>query len=360
MKIAIMGAGLSGLSCAIVLENHRIQPTIFEKRRLPGDRFVNGEALFHVLNKPYNDCLPYFEKEFGIVLKPASIIETMTIFSENNRVDIEANIGYTNIRGRHPESFENQLASQVKSEIIYNSDRTYDDLLKEFDYVVLATGDAEYACKLGNYRADLTVSLKGATVQGKFAFNNPVAWLNNCFAPQGYGFLIPFSENEANIVTAYPDYPHNRLKDPNTLFDLFYKHVCKDLCENLEITDKFEIHGYILGICNKAKIDNTYFIGNNFGSNMPSFGFGQFVSVLTGVYAALDILGIGNYEELSEELRHSYENSLVLRRGMEMLDNAKLDLLVQGLNNKLVDKALDNKGKIDYMKLLSYLVRPLV
>ncbi|HOB21111.1 MAG TPA: FAD-dependent oxidoreductase [Candidatus Atribacteria bacterium] len=185
MRTAIIGAGLSGLSCAIYLEKHGLRPVIFERRRLPGDRFVNGEAIFHALNRPYNDCLPYFEKEFGIALKPISVIETMTFYSENKRSDIKGNLGYTNIRGRHPDSFESQLAAQVRSDIIYNSDKTYDDLLKEFDRVVLATGDAEDACRLGNFRADLTVSLRGATVEGSFVPSNPIAWLNNSFAPQG-------------------------------------------------------------------------------------------------------------------------------------------------------------------------------
>lgn len=360
MNIAIMGAGLSGLSCAIYLEKHGLKPTIFEKRRLPGDRFINGEIFLHLLNKPYNDCLSYFEKEFGIVLEPVSLIEEITVFSKNKQASIKGNIGYSNIRGRHEQSSESQLAAQVKSEIIYDSDKSYDDLLHEFDRVVVATGDAEYAAKLGNYKSDLTVSLKGATVEGNFTTNNPMGWLNNNFAPQGYGFLIPFSESEATVVVAYPDYPHNRVKDPNTLYDLYYQQVCKDLSQNLKITDTFEVHGYILGICNKAKIDNTYFVGNNFGAIMPALGFGQFTSILTGVYAAQDILGMGDYDKLTQEIRHAYNNSLVLRRSLEKLDNAKLDLIVQNLNYKLVDKVFDNKGQFDYVKALSYLLRPLV
>jgi len=178
--------------------------------------------------------------------------------------------------------------------------------------------------------------------------------------PQGYGFLIPFSEREATVVTAYPDLPHNRTKDPDLLFDLFYKQVCKDLAQDLRITDNFEVHGYIMGICNKAKAGNTYFVGNNFGAMMPAFGFGQFTSVLTGVYAAQDILGMGDYEALTKKLRHAYENSLVLRRAMEKLDNNKLDLIVQGLDSELIDKAFDNEGQFDIVKVISYLLRPFV
>jgi len=56
MDIAIMGAGLSGLSCAMTLEKNGISPTIFEKRSQIGDRFVNGEVLLSIFAFPVHDC----------------------------------------------------------------------------------------------------------------------------------------------------------------------------------------------------------------------------------------------------------------------------------------------------------------
>jgi len=41
MKVAIVGAGLSGLSCAIELERHKIKPVIFEKNG-PSQVFEKG------------------------------------------------------------------------------------------------------------------------------------------------------------------------------------------------------------------------------------------------------------------------------------------------------------------------------
>jgi flavin-dependent dehydrogenase len=48
MNIAIMGAGLSGLACAITLEKHGITPEIYESRSRVGDRFVNWEVLLSI------------------------------------------------------------------------------------------------------------------------------------------------------------------------------------------------------------------------------------------------------------------------------------------------------------------------
>jgi flavin-dependent dehydrogenase len=357
IKVAIMGSGMSGLSCAITLEQNGIPATIFEKRRMPGDRFVNGEALFHILSRPINKCLDYLVEKYNIRLEPISVINQLTIHSENRKAVINGDIGYINIRGRHKDSFENQLASQFKSQIIYNSQYTLEQLKKEFTHIVLATGDAAYAEKLGNFRKDLTVTLKGATVEGNFKIDNPHAWFNYKLAPQGYAYLIPFSDREANIVIGYPDYPENKQKNPQELWEKFYEQVCEDISQNVKITDNFEVSDYIIGMCNKAKINNIYYVGNNFGCNMPALGFGQFESVLTGVYAAYDILGKGEYEILSKGLRKSYENSLVIRRAMEGLDNHKLDILVQYIDNWIVDKFFDTSTTIDFLNFLSHILK---
>jgi len=234
-----MGAGLSGLSCAIALEQRGIIPTIFEKRKMPGDRFVNGEALLHILNRPVNKCLDYFSREHTIKLEPTSIIQHLNVYSENEKAVIHGDLGYTNIRGRHKNSFENQLASQVRSEIIYNSNCTLEQLKEDFTHIVLATGDAEYAEKMDNYRRDLTVTLKGATVEGSFRADTPSAWLNYTFAPQGYAYLIPFSDREANIVIGYPDYPGNKQKSPQEYWNLFFQQACRNTNQNLHIFDDF-------------------------------------------------------------------------------------------------------------------------
>src|SRR5690554_2475878 len=125
MDVAIMGAGLSGLACAITLEKHGITPSIYENRSEVGDRFVNGEVLLNILTRPVHDCIASMSDQYGIYLKPVSSIEKMLIFSQHNNAVIDAQLGFTNIRGRHTDSFESQLSKQVKAPIQYNSNKTY-------------------------------------------------------------------------------------------------------------------------------------------------------------------------------------------------------------------------------------------
>lgn len=341
MKVAIMGAGISGLSCAITLEKHGITPTIFEKRSCVGDRFVNAEAMFSILNRPIKDCLPYLASTYGIYLKPIDEVNKLVVHSKNEIGSIDGKIGYSNSRGRYEHSYECQLEKQVHSQIIFNSTYTYEELCKNFEYVILAPGDGEYASHLGNYKCDLTCSIKGVTVEGKFTTDILHVWFNYGIIPKGYAWVIPFSEKEANIVIAYPDYPDNIKLDINNIWEEFYNLACKELKQNFRITDNFQIRRYMIGICGKPKIDNTYFVGNCFGTISPGLGFGQFASILTGIYSAYDICGIGKYEELVQPLFKNYNNSLVLRRCLETLNDKDLDFAIKNLDNKLLDKWID-------------------
>jgi len=352
-----MGAGLSGLACAITLEKYGVSPTIFEKRSRVGDRFVNGEALLPVFNRPINDDYAYLSENHGIFLQPLANISKMNFYSENRQGVVSGHLGFINSRGRDDESFESQLSRQVKSEITFNSKYTYEELLQGFTHVILATGDAAYAQKVQNFQVDLTVTLKGATVEGKFDRHHVAIWLDNNLAPKGYGFLLPYSEKEAVITIGFPDSSENQSLNVESLWDRFYTKVCKDLDQNLKITDQFEVNRYIMGLCEYPRLGNTFFVGNCFGAMMPAFGFGQLSSILTGIYVAHDLCGKGNYEDQVKSLRKSYHNSLVIRHAMEQLDNHKLDILVTLLNNRFSNHILTSK-KFNPLVIASYILRP--
>jgi flavin-dependent dehydrogenase len=355
MDIAIMGAGLSGLACAITLEKNGINPTIFEKRSQVGDRFVNGEVLLGIFSFPVHDGIASLSDKFGIYLKPTSSIQRIELYSMNEKAFIEGHLGFSNIRGREQDSFESQLGQQVQSPIHFNSKKTYEQLVQEFTHVIMATGDGAYAKKTKNFREDFTVSIKGATVEGSFDRYTVMTWIDYNLAPYGYCFLIPYSTKEANISLAIPDLSENNHMDQ--LWDRFYQKVRVQLSQELPITDQFQITHYPIGICDSPRIGNTFYVGNCFGTMMPFMGFGQYASILSGVYAAYDLCGSGNYEELMKPLRQSYEDSIVLRRAMEQLSNEGLDQIIHSLQGYWGEKLFHTK-KVNPLRVASYLLRP--
>ncbi|MBZ4644659.1 MAG: hypothetical protein JG777_148 [Clostridia bacterium] len=345
MRTAIMGAGLSGLCCAYILEKYGYNFDIYENRSCVGDRFVNGEIIMEILDRPVQDIFSLLAREYGLYLKAANVINKIIIKSPKETATIQDFIGYITIRGRHEQSLEKQIAANIKKRIIFNSDRTVEDLLKNYDKVVLATGNGSYSEKFNNYTAHVPVNLKGATIEGDFDPNTVIAWLNNNFAPQGYAYLIPFNQKEANVVIAYPNYEHNK----KYYIDRLWDNLLNSFNFRFRIIDQFQITDYQLGIAKKCKIDNIFFVGNCFGTTMPFLGFGQTGTILSGIYAGMDICGKSKYEREIKKLRNSYFDSLALRREMEKFNNNDYDRLVKLFNTKLGKKVFINK-KVNFLK----------
>ncbi|PKM81653.1 MAG: dehydrogenase [Firmicutes bacterium HGW-Firmicutes-14] len=358
MEIAIMGAGLSGLSCAITLAQNGITPVVFENRSRPGDRFINAEILLDILNRPVMDSLAYLSGNHGIFLQPSSNIRRLILISENRRAVIEGNLGFVTIRGRHTQSFESQLAGRYSGKIVFNSRESYEDLIQEFSHVIMATGDAAYAVRLRNYEEDLTVRLKGATFTGNFDPQTVYAWLDYRIAPRGYCYLIPFSREEANGVIAYPEYPDTLSTNPAVLWSRFEARLEEEFSGGLRVTDTFDVQGYIIGSATTPRIGNTFFTGNCLCAVMPFLGFGQFTAILSGIYAARDLLGMGDYLGLTAKIRKSYRKSLVMRRFLENLDNQGLDTLVSALSGGLGNRIFNSRFNL--LSTVSLILKPWV
>ncbi|WP_334077809.1 NAD(P)/FAD-dependent oxidoreductase [Paenibacillus sanfengchensis] len=355
MKVAVMGAGLSGLACAIRLEQMGVSPTVFEKRSCPGDRFANMEALISVFSRPIRDEIAFLADRYQIYLQPSSNISEFVIRSANEKAVLTGNLGFCNHRGRQEDAWENQLARQVKSKIHFHAEQSYEHLLKEFTHVVVATGDPSYTAAVHNFRTDFTATLKGATVEGEFSRYRVISWLDDRFAPKGYGYLLPFTEKLANIVIAFREGVNDDGLELKEKWALFFDRVCTDLGQDLQVTDQFEVNGYKVGQCRRARVGNTFFTGNCLDSVMPLFGFGQFPAILSGIYAAEDLCGGTPYIEATRAIHASYDNSMVIRKLYERLDTGQKDRLVKMLNGKMGEKLLTTR--FDVLKIASRLLR---
>jgi flavin-dependent dehydrogenase len=78
MKVAIIGAGISGLSCAFELKKYGIIPTIFEEKSKLGESLGFGAIMFHMFNRGIKDPFKFL-KEYNINLTPNSPLKAITM-----------------------------------------------------------------------------------------------------------------------------------------------------------------------------------------------------------------------------------------------------------------------------------------
>jgi digeranylgeranylglycerophospholipid reductase len=67
MKVAIIGAGISGLSCAIELQRHGITPVIFGKTKMLGDKPGMLIATLRMFHRSIRSPMSFIKSKYGIV-----------------------------------------------------------------------------------------------------------------------------------------------------------------------------------------------------------------------------------------------------------------------------------------------------
>ena len=324
MKVAIIGAGIAGLSCAHELEKFGIMPVIYERNSYIGEQFSHVAAVLNISHRPIKDMIKYVEKNYGINITPLNVCDELVHYGPSSTSVIKGKFGYLLERGRGPGDLKMQLYSQLnRSTVLFNTPGDYNKLSKDYDYVVIATGNHHFTQELGCWKYMFKAFAKGGTILANYKPTSVHMYLNRDYCKNGYGYIVPYDNQRAFAVLVIPNVNEKEV-------DYYWQTFLNMENINSPITEEFKLE-HSSGLVYPGKLGNILFAGNAVGSVDPFLGFGQFYSIATGVWAARAIAKEKDYEKSLKTLHRRNAQMNELRLGFDKLGNTGFDLIVKSI-----------------------------
>lgn len=347
MRVAIIGAGVSGLACAHELERHGIMPDIFEQQRRVGDPFNHVAVVLQILHRPVKDQLKDLRENYHISLRPASVLKKITMHTPKVTGSVYGNLGYLLLRGQSENAVTSQLLKQVKSPVYYNTRGDYEKLAREYDYVVVATGGSEITSILGCWE-DVSLNwVMGSTVLGSFDPNAMMMWLNTEYAGSSYAYLTPFNRKSASLVLIVSNAKREEM-------GYYWKKFWQIEGFDYRVASLWDLE-HVSGYVYPHQVGNILFVGNSGGFLEAFLGFALYSGLVSGVLAARSIAGGRDYESCLRQLVANSKFSVTLRRELNRLTNKGFDHLVALLTTPGIKQLVYNTN-LDFIKTSAVLL----
>lgn len=350
MRVAIVGAGPSGLACALTLGKRGICADIFERSSRTGLHVPMVYLMLELFQRPYRDQLLYLSK-LGINLRPLNKISRVIMHSPRRSAEVRGNLGFLVERGQGEKALEVQLAEKLHTKINFNVDANYRDLSGAYDFVVVADGSSRAATENKIWETTMDAWVKGAVILGEFNPEEAAIFFNTTYARHGYAFLAPFDRDRAVVMLSVPDIKRAEL-------DGFWEKFLQKANLDLQIVQTFEMN-HTSGVSSRQRIENILLAGNAGGFTDSLLGLGLVMGITSGVLAGKAISDGLDYERMVRPMVRRIKRLVVFREALNRLDDDGLGTLISAIALPGVKQAIYNTN-LDIINLLYPAVRKLV
>ncbi len=336
--IKIGGAGISGLTAAIVLAKAGYTVKVYEKNNDVGERF--NEDFQGIMNWGFKEDILDYMSRIGIKTdfwkKEMTSIDMFGSDEYQHTFKTEEPVCYLVQRGKNKKCLEQSLKEQaleVGVEIIFNN------AVNEDDVDIIATGP-----KLDGFIDGLVSGYTFKTeFQDKFAL-----LFDDDYAYNGYSYLLIVNGHGTVATCIFGNY-----KKVNDYLKKTYDFFTDNYDFNVKDRKRFAGTGNFHLLSDTKK----RYVGEAGGFQDFLWGFGMRYAIITGNLAAKSIIEKKEYKELwAKELSGLLKTSVSTRLLFSLLGDKTYKLLVKFLSKK--KKPIDFLTKAYNPTLLSRLVYP--
>ncbi|HYF84523.1 MAG TPA: dehydrogenase [Clostridia bacterium] len=351
MKVAILGAGVTGLACALECERLGVYADLYERDHTVGWVWPSVNYWPSIFFRDTGDIIDYLKKEYKMDLNPIGECKNIVLKSPNQTASIDGKLGYFIARGKGEESIESQLRRFLRKTVVhFNSNVDYKELSKNYDWVVVTTGNDIVARDLGIWEDEGLVRIMGGVALGDFNQESASLYLDTSYTGSGYARLTPFSSTQA-IVGLYTIGCDEF--DSERLYSAFLQ---KEGLTNLEFLYKLLPPPFSTGKVRKFQVRNILLAGRAAGLTERLLGVGAPEGIISGILAARAIINNEDYTKQVEKVRNHVENISSFRKIIEKFDNNDYDKLIAALDTPGIKQIIYNTN-IDFADMAGRIIK---